>query len=134
MTRRTVEEVFGAVRRLTLAVVRTESPAMNPPAGRVGVREGVLVGVEPPGVRVEVGGAGVRVGVAVGTGVRYLPAIHPTPNGEVTGTQVRPPLATEWPVTVTVVPLGMTPLLGALVLAAERRLTPVVARKTVPVG
>lgn len=142
-TRKMVEEVPGAERRLTLAVVRTASPAMKPPGGRVGVREGVLVAVDPPGVRVEVGGAGVRVvvgcagvrvGVAVGTGARYLPAIQPAPSGEVTGTQVNPPLATEGPVTVTVVPLAMTPRLGAPEPAFERRLTPAVARKTVPIG
>ena len=101
------------------------------------------MGVDPPGVRVVVGGAGVRVvvggaavrvGVAVGTGVRYLLAIQPAPSDEVTGTQFNPPLATERPVTVTVVPLAMTPLLGEPVVAAERRLTPAVARITVPVG
>lgn len=65
-TRMTVDEVLGAERRLTLAVVRTASPAMKPPGGRVAVR----VGTDPPGVRVLVGGAGVRVGVAVGMVVR----------------------------------------------------------------
>lgn len=60
-TSRTCVEVPGAVRRLTLAVVRTKSPAMNPPAGRVGVR----VEVAAPGVRVMVAGAAVRVGVGV---------------------------------------------------------------------
>ena len=65
-----VADVVGAARRLTLAVARTASPAMKPPGGRVGVRDGVRVTVAPPGVPVAVGGAGVRVGVAVGTGVR----------------------------------------------------------------
>jgi hypothetical protein len=128
------DEVFGAERRLTLAVVRTESPAMKPPGGRVGVRDGVRVAVEPPGVRVEVGGAGVRVGVAVGTGMRYVPAIQPVPNDDVTGTQTRPPAVTEGPVTVTCAPLETTPRLNQLVPAPERRFTLVVVRRTVPLA
>ncbi len=66
MTRMTVAEVLGADRRLTFAVVRTASPGMNPPGGRVAVR----LGADPPGVWVLVGGAGVRVGVTVGMDVR----------------------------------------------------------------
>jgi hypothetical protein len=143
MTRKTVEDVVGAERRLTPTVVRTESPGMNPPAGRVGVRDGVRVGVDPFGVRVEVeasgvrvavGGAGVRVGVAVGTGVRYLPAIQPDPSDDETGTQIKPPPGMDRPVTVTVVPLRMTPRLGVPVLGPVRRLTPAVALMTVPTG
>ncbi len=98
------------------------------------MRDGVRVTVAPPGVPVAVGGAGVRVGVAVGTGVRYVPAIQPAPKEEVTGTQRRPPALTDGPVTVTVAPPETTPRLGELVLAAERRFTPVVARNSVPVG
>lgn len=61
-----VDAVLGADRRLRRVVVRTVSPAMNPPGGRVAVR----VAVPEPGTPVAVGGAGVRVGVGVGIALR----------------------------------------------------------------
>lgn len=66
MTRRIPAEVLGPERRLTRAVVRTESPGAKPPVGMVAVRVEVAI----PGVRVIVAGAGVRVGVVVEIGVR----------------------------------------------------------------
>lgn len=65
-TARTRYEVPGPSLRLSEAVVRTLSPAMKPPAGRVGG----WVGASIPGVRVVVGEAGVLVGVEIGTGRR----------------------------------------------------------------
>lgn len=130
-TTNTCDEVPGAERRLSLVVVRTESPAMNPPAGRVAVR--VAAGL--PGVRVAVGAAGVLVGVGLGVGFKYSPAIQPDPSaGTVTGTQVCPPAAVDGPVTCTITPLSTTPMLVDAVVGPVRRLTRVVARRVEPVG
>lgn len=104
---------------------------MNPPGGRVGV----CVAIDPPGVLVAVGGAGVWAGVGEETGFRYSPAAQPEPSPETEiGTQLWPPAAVDDPVTCTVIPLAMTPLLEEALLGPVRRLIRVVVRRFVPVG
>ena len=107
---------------------------MNPPGGRVGVRDGVRVVVDPPGVDV------VVTGVACGLGWRSKRARGNCPRSSrrlvmtSRAPRGRPLPATDGPVTVTSVPLATAPSVGALVLAPERTLTRVVVRSTVPLG
>jgi hypothetical protein len=78
-TASTLPEVLGLLRRLRLAVVRTEDPTDIPPVD-VGVRVTVAVGVSEA-VRVFVAvGTTVSVLVAVGAALtfrRYWPATQP---------------------------------------------------------